>query len=97
MQSGIRLANSDRAALGVIGTRLGVPLYRRLGFTEVDHFRIEGDELVPEGVEGKLMKYVPPHEEVHRIREISERVEAQEVKGYKRASGLASSRWANKE
>lgn len=95
VQSGVRLARLDGAALGVVATRLGVPLYQKLGFVEVDHFRIEGDELNPEGVEGKLMKYVPRYGVADQTGKPRVGAEAQEVeKGSKRLLGLENSIWA---
>ena len=56
---GMDLAATDKIDQGVIAAKMGTALYKSLGYKHLDDVRMEGDEVVPNGVEVAVMKYVP--------------------------------------
>lgn len=57
---GMQLAQLDLTEIGVIATSTGAQLYRAVGWTTLDTYFLENDEISPEGCEGEVMKYTPP-------------------------------------
>jgi N-acetylglutamate synthase-like GNAT family acetyltransferase len=56
---GTELARTDNVKQGVIATEAGVGLCERLGWKKLTESRIEGDEIVPEGVSAPVLEYDP--------------------------------------
>ncbi|KAM0418812.1 hypothetical protein ACHAPT_012253 [Fusarium lateritium] len=56
-QWGIQLSKLDNVFQGVIAAKMGKTLYTSLGFENLEDLRIEGDDIVPQGVEVSVMQY----------------------------------------
>ncbi len=56
-QWGLDLATADEVKQGVIATEMGKNLYRNLGFQSLEEIRIDGDEVVPQGVIVSAMEF----------------------------------------
>lgn len=63
------LANTDNVNVGVIATRDGIPLYRQHGFRGLADANITGDEVSPQGVTIKAMKYVSDNQTTTQTQE----------------------------
>jgi hypothetical protein len=63
---GTELARIDKMNQGVIAADMGKNLYSKLGWKNLTEIRIEGDEIVPQGVTITVMEYDPTTEgDVH--------------------------------
>ena len=63
---GMKLAHVDKVKQGVSAAKMGEDLYHKLGWQNLTEVRIEGDEIVPQGVDVAIMEYNPTIEgDVH--------------------------------
>jgi len=64
---GMKLARTiDKVKQGVSAVKMGADLYHKLGWQYLTEVRIEGDEIMPQGVDVAIMEYNPTIEgDVH--------------------------------
>ena len=53
----MKLAHVDKVKQGVSAAKMGEDLYQKLGWQYLTEVCIEGDEIVPQGVDVTIMKY----------------------------------------
>ncbi|KAM5355125.1 hypothetical protein ACJ41O_001771 [Fusarium nematophilum] len=56
-QWGIDLAKLDKVRQGLMAAKMDKPLYSSLGFENLEDLHIDGDDIMPQGVDVSVMRY----------------------------------------